>query len=64
MTGGGRVASLLANTYTTDGADELLKLSAVTSVLMSNTPTSDPADPCRSFLYFDPKVGNTQSQVH
>jgi hypothetical protein len=56
MQGGGRVASLLAN-YATEGDDELLKLSAVVSVLMSNTASTDSADPCRSYLYFDPKVG-------
>lgn len=60
--GGDRVATMLAD-YATEGDDELLKLSATVSVLMSNTPSSDARDPCRAYIYFDPKVGASASQT-
>jgi hypothetical protein len=44
------------------GDSELLKLSAVQSVLQANAASSDDDDPCRSYLYFDPKQGTSAPQ--
>jgi hypothetical protein len=41
---------------------ELLKLSAVQSVLQANASSSDDDDPCRSYLYLDPKQGSSAPQ--
>ena len=57
LSGSSRVAAMLSK-YS-HGDSELLKLSAIMSVLQSNSSAAhaDEDDPTRSFLYLDPKQG-------